>query len=70
MEAAAKASEFAREKQVKVDQKALERIKEEGATLVPMDREKMAEIVMEPVMKVGEEQGLAELYQKIREYKE
>lgn len=66
-QAAADASEFAREMQLEVDLEALDRIQEEGATLVEFDKERMQEIVREPVLEVGDELGLSDLYQRIQQ---
>lgn len=67
MEAADEASEFAREMQLEVDLEALDRLQEEGATLVEFDKEEMQDIVREPVLEVGRELGLADLYERIQQ---
>jgi len=65
MEAASEAASYAREIQLKQDAEALDTLVEEGATLYEMDREKMQEVVREPLAEVIEEMGLTELHQKI-----
>ncbi|GAB2799328.1 TRAP transporter substrate-binding protein [Halomonas shantousis] len=65
MEAAQEAAKYARNVQLEQDAAALETLEQQGATLYPMDRERMQEIVAEPLQKVIDDMGLSELYQKI-----
>lgn len=66
-QAADDAAEFARELQLAVDLEALDRIQEEGATLVEFDKERMQDIVRDPVLGVGRQLGLDDLYQRIQQ---
>jgi len=65
MAAAQEAASYARNVQLKQDAEALETLKQEGATLYPMDRERMQEIIAEPLQKVIDDMGLTELHNKI-----
>ncbi|WP_280564435.1 TRAP transporter substrate-binding protein [Chromohalobacter sp. 48-RD10] len=65
MAAAKESASYARKVQLKQDAEALETLKEEGATLYPMDRERMKEIVAEPLQKVIDDMGLTELHDRI-----
>lgn len=65
-QAADDAAEFARELQLRVDLEALDRIEAAGTTLVEFDKEQMQDIVREPVLEVGRELGLDDLYQRIQ----
>lgn len=65
MEAARQAASYARDVQLKQDAEALDTLEQEGATLYPMDRQRMMEIVAEPLEQVIDEMGLSELHQKI-----
>ena len=68
LKAAAEASAHARQVQLKQDAEAMELLKKEGATLYPMDRQKMMEIVRAPVLEVAGKMGLADLYARIQGY--
>ncbi|WP_129141212.1 TRAP transporter substrate-binding protein [Modicisalibacter coralii] len=65
MAAAQEAASYARDVQLEQDAEALQTLQEEGATLYPMDRERMKEIVAEPLDEVIDEMGLTELHDKI-----
>ena len=65
MAAAQEAASYARKVQLEQDAEALETLEEEGATLYPMDRERMKEIVAEPLQKVIDDMGLTELHDRI-----
>ncbi|MAY71950.1 MAG: C4-dicarboxylate ABC transporter substrate-binding protein [Halomonas sp.] len=65
MDAAYQAASYARGVQLDQDSEALDLLVEEGATLHELDREKMQEIVSEPLAEVIEEMGLTELHQMI-----
>lgn len=65
MAAAQEAASYARDVQLKQDAEALELLQEEGATLYELDRERMQEIVAEPLQQVIDEMGLSELHQQI-----
>ncbi|WP_275288210.1 TRAP transporter substrate-binding protein [Halomonas elongata] len=65
MEAAREAASYARQIQLEQDAEALDLLVEEGATLHELDRQRMQEIVREPLAEVVEEMGLTELRQKI-----
>ena len=65
MATAQEAASYARKVQLEQDAEALETLEEEGATLYPMDRERMKEIVAEPLQKVIDDMGLTELHDRI-----
>jgi len=65
MSAAKEAASYARDVQLKQDAEALETLKQEGATLYPMDRKRMQEIIAKPLQKVIDDMGLTELHNKI-----
>ncbi|MHB0777232.1 TRAP transporter substrate-binding protein [Halomonas sp. WWR20] len=65
MAAAQEAAQYARNVQLEQDAEALKTLEKEGATLYPMDRERMQEIVAEPLQQVIDEMGLSELHEKI-----
>ncbi|GHB06259.1 TRAP transporter substrate-binding protein [Modicisalibacter luteus] len=65
MAAAQEAASYARDVQLKQDAEALDTLKEEGATLHSLDRERMKEIVSEPLQQVIDDMELGELHQKI-----
>jgi tripartite ATP-independent transporter DctP family solute receptor len=67
MQAAADASEYARELQLEIDMQAFDRLQEEGAIPVEFDKERMQEIVREPVLEAAADLGLADLYTRIQE---
>ncbi|MEO1199138.1 MAG: TRAP transporter substrate-binding protein [Pseudomonadota bacterium] len=66
LKAGAEASSHARNVQLAQDAEAMELLKNEGATLYPMDRAMMQEMVREPVLEVADRMGLADLYQRIQ----
>ncbi len=66
-QAAGEAAEYARDLQVSIDFEALDRIQEQGAELVAFDKERMQDIVREPVLEVGSELGLDDLYERIQQ---
>ncbi|WP_148252011.1 TRAP transporter substrate-binding protein [Aidingimonas lacisalsi] len=64
-EAAEESASYARNVQLEQDAEALDLLVEEGATLHELDRERMQEIVKEPLQDVIEEMGLSELHEMI-----
>ncbi|NIC06942.1 TRAP transporter substrate-binding protein [Billgrantia bachuensis] len=64
-EAAEESASYAREVQLEQDAEALDLLAEEGATLHELDRERMQEVVKEPLQSVIEEMGLADLHRMI-----
>lgn len=65
--AGAEASAHAREVQLRQDAEAAKLLEEEGATMYELDREKMKEIVRQPVLDVAAKMGLADLYTRIQD---
>ncbi|QTP53526.1 TRAP transporter substrate-binding protein [Billgrantia sulfidoxydans] len=64
-EAAEESASYAREVQLEQDAEALDLLADEGATLHELDRERMQEVVEEPLQSVIEEMGLADLHRMI-----
>jgi tripartite ATP-independent transporter DctP family solute receptor len=65
MAAANESASYARDVQLKQDAEALDLLVEEGATLHEMDRQRMMEIVEEPLESVITDMGLTEMHQMI-----
>ncbi|WP_251976281.1 TRAP transporter substrate-binding protein [Salinicola avicenniae] len=66
VQAAADESEtYARNLQIRLDTESREKLKDEGATFYPMDRERMQAMVAEPLGKVIDEMGLRDVYELI-----
>lgn len=65
MAAAQEAASYARQVQLEQDAEALKTLEQEGATLYPLDRERMKEIVSEPLQQVIDDMELNELHQMI-----
>lgn len=65
MAAANESASYARDVQLKQDAEALDLLVDEGATLHEMDRQRMMEIVEEPLQGVIADMGLTEMHQMI-----
>lgn len=65
MAAANESASYARDIQLKQDAEALDLLVEEGATLYEMDRQRMMEIVEEPLEGVIADMGLTDMHQMI-----
>lgn len=63
--AADESEQYARDLQIRLDRESREKLKEEGATFYPMDRERMQAMVAEPLGRVIDERGLRDLYELI-----
>ncbi|MGO2415468.1 MAG: C4-dicarboxylate ABC transporter substrate-binding protein, partial [Cobetia crustatorum] len=57
---------YARKAQLKQDAEALDTLVNQGMTLHRIDREKMQEMVKEPLLKVVADMELTDLYQMIK----
>lgn len=69
MESAHDAAAYARKVQLEQDADALAELEKQGAKLHEIDRERMQEIVAEPLKEVIAEMGLKEIYDKVRAVK-
>lgn len=63
--AADESEQYACNLQIRLDKESRDKLKEEGATFYPMDRERMQQIVAEPLGKVIDDMGLRDLYELI-----
>lgn len=63
--AADESEQYARDLQIRLDKESRDKLKEEGATFYPMDRERMQQIVAEPLGHVIDDMGLRDLYEMI-----
>ncbi|WP_088744217.1 TRAP transporter substrate-binding protein [Cobetia sp. QF-1] len=69
MESAKEAAGYARKVQLEQDAAALAELEKQGAKLHGIDRERMQEIVAEPLKAVIAEMGLKDIYDKVRAVK-
>lgn len=63
--AADESEQYARDLQIRLDEESRDKLKAEGATFYPMDRERMQKIVAGPLGKVIDGMGLRDLYEMI-----
>lgn len=63
--AADESEQYARDLQIRLDKESRDKLKAEGATFYSMDRERMQQIVAEPLGQVIDDMGLRELYEMI-----
>lgn len=66
-QAAAEASAYARQAQLKLDAKSEADLVAEGAILYPLDREVMKQLVREPLLTVAKKMDLDDLYTRIQQ---
>lgn len=65
--AAAEASAYARQEQLKLDKQSMDELVKAGAKLYPLDREKMKAIVRKPLLEVAKQMNLDDLYVRIQQ---
>ncbi|KAA0015930.1 TRAP transporter substrate-binding protein [Salinicola corii] len=63
--AADESEQYARNLQIRLDKESRDKLKEEGATFYPMDRERMQQLVAEPLGRVIDDMGLGDLHELI-----
>ena len=63
--AADESEQYARNLQIRLDKESRDKLKAEGATFYPMDRERMQQIVAGPLGQVIDDMGLRDLYELI-----
>ncbi|GHC25038.1 transporter [Kushneria pakistanensis] len=63
--AADESEQYARDLQIRLDQASRDALREEGATFYPMDRERMQEMVAEPLGQIIDDMDLRDLFEMI-----